>query len=61
MSDTCPKCGKRLIAFTLGDGVPVCDCGEEIEKDVRYIKFNGKYWKVEDLREGFEIEVVDDS
>ena len=56
----CPRCGKRLVPFTMGDGVPVCDCSEELEHDEKYIFFNGKYWKVEDLEYGFELEVVDD-
>ena len=51
----CPRCGKRQVPFTMGDGVPVCDCDEKVEHDEKYIYFNRKYWKVEDL----ELEVVD--
>ena len=58
----CPRCGKRLVPFTMGDGVPVCDCSEDMEHDEKYIYFNRKYWRVEDLEYGFELEVVvDDS
>ena len=54
----CPRCGKRLVPFTMGDGVPVCDCEPEKEEhDEKYIFFNGKYWKVEDL----ELTVIDEA
>ena len=46
----CPRCGKRLEPFTMGDGVPVCDCDKDMEHDAKYIFFNGNYWKVEDLK-----------
>ena len=55
----CPRCGKRVEPFTMGDGVPVCDCDEEVEHDEKYIFFNGKYWKVEDLKLNI-VEVDDD-
>lgn len=55
----CPRCGKRLDPVTVGDGVPVCGCDEEMEHDEKYIYFNRKYWKVEDLK--LEIEMVDDN
>ena len=56
----CPRCGKRVEPFTMGDGVPVCDCEPEKEEhDEKYIFFNRKYWKVEDLKLNI-VEVDDD-
>ena len=52
----CPRCGKRVDPITMGDGVPVCDCKAGDSEDAKYIYFNGKYWKVEDL----ELRVVND-
>lgn len=39
----------------MGDGVPVCGCKAGDDVEAKYIYFNGKYWKVEDL----EIEVIE--
>lgn len=50
----CPRYGKRQVAFSVGDGVPLCSC-ETPKHGIKYIHFNDEYWKVEDL----ELEVVE--
>lgn len=41
MNKVCDICGKRRVPFTMGDGVPVCDCEVEIER----ICFYCKHWQ----------------